>query len=184
MSQHIEFDEIKKVYERFMQIKESAHPSYTLWGKTGLDYVEVCNELEALGLKWGDQLCPRRDFYIGRGSSISPVFSSDLDKDIFYVVWDNNNAGRMQFASGEYYHCIADEWKEFWAKLLSYNPIDCDYNHCRMVFDIENGKRLMSDYEGICENTQKKCLAKIKKEKIKRLRDELADLKKNQKDSR
>lgn len=165
--------EVRKICTQFVEVGKTAHRSY---GRTELDYMEACDKLEALGLKWGSPLCQSEYFQIKRGSEVFPSSHKPFDSDTFYIVWDNCNLGRIQFVSGEFYNCTADEWDWFWDKLLSYKPLDVDSCHCRMIFNIRNGKKLMRDYDGICKDMKRKCELKIREEKIRRLKKELHEL--------
>lgn len=165
--------EVRKICTQFSEVGKTAHRSY---GRTEWDYMEACDKLEALGLKWGDPLCQSEYFQIKRGGDVLTSSNKRFDKDAYYIVWDNCNLGRIQFVGGEFYSSTADEWGWFWDKLLSYKPLDVDSCHCRMVFDIRNGKKIMRDYNGICVEMKRKCETKICQEKIRRLKEELRKL--------
>lgn len=169
----LKLKEVRKICAQFSEVGETAHRSY---GRTEQDYIEACDKLEALGLEWGDPLCRSGHFQIKRGSEVFPSSYTPFDSDTFYIVWDNFNVGRAQFAAGEFYHCTAEEWNWFWDKLLSYKPLDVDLYHHRMTFSICNGKKLMRDYDGICKDMKRKCELKIRQEKIRRLKEELREL--------
>ena len=173
----MDISEVKKLMQQVRTIKANMPYGY---GQHETQIIETCDKLEALGRKWGEAVCPR-DFSIEKRYHICNSSTGYQPKDdTWYVIWDNGNIGRLQFVSNKYYSDVQDEWEEFKNRLLSYNPLDYDDMNNFNVYDIENGKRLMADYQQICNETLAKMTDKIKqvqlkeaKEKYERLLNEL-----------
>lgn len=173
----MDISEVRKLMQQVRTIKANMPYGYGLYET---EIIETCDKLEALGRKWGEAVCPR-DFRVVKGYDICNSSTGYQPKDdTWYVVWDNGNIGRLQFVRNEYYSCVQNEWEEFKNRLLSYNPLDYDKLNDVIVYDLENGKRLMADYKQICEETSAKMKDKIKrvqlkeaKEKYERLLNEL-----------
>lgn len=95
------------------------------------------------------------------------------------VIW-SESCGRLAFVSDVYWWDIEDEWNDFMDVLMSYSPLDYDRINNNYIFDLENGKRLISDYEDIVNDFRKKVDKKVKavaienkKKEIERLQREL-----------
>lgn len=127
------------------------------------ELLSTCKKLKALGLEWGDKIS-FDDFRITKGVKITNSATGyEYDSKSYYVHWDNGNIGAYQFVSGgDMYRAIQDEYKEFKEKLMSYNPIDWDDFNSHIVFDVENGKKVMADYEEIVKETREKIQIKSK----------------------
>ena len=91
------------------------------------------------------------------------------------IVW-NESTGRLAFVDIDFYEDIEDEWKEFKNVLKSYNPLDYDEINDNYIYDLENGKRLIVDYEKIVQDFMTKANEKIKKVKLDRKRKKLERL--------
>ena len=165
----MDIGEVRKLMQQVRTIKANMPYGY---GHTETQIIETCDKLEALGRKWGETVCPR-DFSVAKKYHICNSSTGYQPKDdTWYVIWDNGNVGRLQFVSGKYYSDVQDEWKEFKNKLLSYNPLDYDTFNNFNVYDIENGKRLMADYQRICDETLAKMKNKIKQVQLKKAKEE------------
>ena len=175
----MEISEVRKLMQQVRAIKANMPYGYGLYET---EIIDTCDKLEALGRKWGEAVCPR-DFLVTKGYHICNSATGHRSKDdTWYVVWDNGNIGRLQFVSDKYYYDVQNEWEEFKNRLLSYNPLDYDKLNDFIVYDLENGKRLMADYKQICEETLAKMKDKIKqiqlkeaKEKYERLLNEVKE---------
>lgn len=175
----MEISEVRKLMQQVRTIKANMPYSY---GQYETQIIETCDKLEALGRKWGEAVCPK-DFLVVKQYHICNSSTGYQPKDnTWYVIWDNGNIGRLQFVSDEYYYDVQDEWEDFKNRLLSYNPLDYDKMNDFNVYDIENGKRLMTDYQQICDETLAKMKDKIKqirlkeaKEKYERLLNEVKE---------
>ena len=136
--------------------------------------INECNMLEALGEEWGYEIpCCFRVIKGGHMTMSSTYYK--FDDDEYYVHWDSG-IGRLQFVTGEYYDDIKEEWQQFLAKLNDYKPLDSDIYNNHIVYDVENGKRLMNDYNDICEQTREVIQKKIKKVRTEKLKKELEEL--------
>ena len=91
------------------------------------------------------------------------------------IIW-NEPCGRLAFVANKYWSSVDDEWKEFIDVLKSYSPIDYDYLNNTYIFDLENGKRLITDYERIKNDFIEKANKKIKETEIKQKKKELERL--------
>ena len=93
------------------------------------------------------------------------------------VIW-SESCGRLAFVNDNYYHTVDDEWKEFIDTIKSYEPLDYDEINNDFVFDIEHGKRLIKDYDGIVRVFMNKAKKKIEDAKMEKKRAEFERLKK------
>ena len=129
----------------------------------------------------------KSDHSIGFGNNIS---ISIKNKDFYYnirthidlsfplVVGVYFNHGRLGYVTEKYYYDIEDEWKWFTDKLLAYNPVDYDLANDYFVYDTENGRKILLDFEKIEEELKIKIQAKILKVKLERKKAEIEKLKK------
>lgn len=169
-------DEIINICKEYEEVRKSSIYNFGCID----DLIDICEKLKALGYEWGDRLIPPYPydhFRIGKNIYIANSNTHFvLDKNKYYVQWDNGNVGRLQFVTYEYYHYVTDEWHEFEAILKSYNPVDFDDLNTNMIFEIEDGKRLMQDYPDICKKIEGKMRKKIDSKKIELKRQELKEL--------
>lgn len=173
MNNEKSLDEIIKICEDYEEVRRTN--IYT-FGSVN-DLIEVCYKLKALGLNWGDKLIPCKDFRVVKKYYLTNSATKFIpEKDKYYVEWDNGNIGRLQFTTQAYYNLVTDEWHEFEAKLMSYNPVDYDPLNNHMVFEVKDGKRLMHDYFDICREYQEKVNEKIKSKRIEIKRQEIKKL--------
>lgn len=93
------------------------------------------------------------------------------------VIW-SESCGRLAFVSDKYWWDIEDEWEEFMSVLMSYSPLDYDKINNNYIYDLENGKRLIADYDKIVKNFQNKINKKIKEVDLANKRKELERLQK------
>lgn len=161
------------------EIKEAANRWYEISGKINIynaeKAIEKCEVLEALGEEWGYKI--PYNFTVCKKPYITNSSTKyKFGDDEWVVVWDNGNIGRFQFVADEYYGCVTDEWLAFLEELESYEPLDQDPCNCRKIYNIENGKRLMENYEEICKRTEEVMGEKIKIAKLEKLKREIAKL--------
>lgn len=97
------------------------------------------------------------------------------------VIWAES-CGRLAFVSDRYWWDIENEWREFMNVLKSYEPLDYDELNNNYIYDLENGKRLIQDYDKIVKDFMDKVNKKIKeveiankKKELERLQKELAE---------
>lgn len=93
------------------------------------------------------------------------------------VIW-SECCGRLAFVDGQYYYYIDNEWEEFINVLKSYNPIDYDEINNDYIYGLENGKRLINDYDEILKNFKERISRKIKEFDTAKKREQLEKLKK------
>lgn len=151
---------VKAICEAYLDIQKSCGVGY---GFHAYDIIKSCEKLEVMGWEWGHRLeyphfCIRQGYYLTNKGTAHESNPSE-----WYVVWDNGNVGRLQFVTYGYnvYETIEDEWNEFRAKLMSYDPLNYDPLNCCIVYNIENGKRILEDYNDICNATLEKIRKKI-----------------------
>ena len=153
-------DKIIKICKDYLKIQDEAPYSY---GHNPGDILTACEKLKALGYKWGDDIC-FRDFSITKKPYITNSSTHyKFEDDKYYIVWNNGNVGRLQFVSQEYWWDVTDEWQEFRDRLMSYNPLDADPHNCNIIYDIENGKKVIEDYPEIVKQTREKMKQKTKR---------------------
>lgn len=146
------------------------------YGNYSIDYLEACKKLKVLGFEWGDNI-KFDDFEIIKGYYITnPTTNFQGDKDRYYIHWDNGNIGRLMFVTQEYWFLVEEEWTEFNNILKSYAPLDWDEYNCHMIFDVEHGKKLISDYKDIKKKIYDKMKVKIKQIELEKAKKEYEKL--------
>lgn len=166
-------DKIIKICKQYEDICHDAPWSYSSSPRSMIEY---CEKLQCLGWEFGEDV-KFRDFYIRKTTYLTNSETHyKFDDSQYYIIWDNGNVGRLQFTSQCYWYDVEQEWREFWWKLLSYGPLDYDPHNCRMIFDIEHGKKLIEDYPQICKETCEKMNAKIAKVKLAKAKEEYEKL--------
>lgn len=93
------------------------------------------------------------------------------------VIWSESR-GRYAFVDEQYYRDIESEWEEFKSILKSYNPIDFDEINNDYIYDLENGKKLIKEYDEILKVFDEKINHKINEVKTAKKREQLEKLKK------
>ena len=91
------------------------------------------------------------------------------------IIW-NESCGRLAFVNEDYWYDIEDEWQDFQDVLKSYTPLDYDEINDVYIYDLENGKKLISDYSKILNNFSEKVNKKIKKIEFEKKKKQLAVL--------
>lgn len=92
------------------------------------------------------------------------------------VVW-KESCGRYMFIDrNEHWYIIEDEWNELISILKSYNPLDYDEVNDVYIYDVENGKKLINDYDEIIKRIKDKVDKKIKNSELKKKKRELEKL--------
>lgn len=169
-------DEIKDICQKYSKIHMSALYGY---GYDEKDFIDTCEKLKLLGKEWGDKITIANDFTMHKGYYLTnSAYKIKPDKNKWYIVWDNGNIGRLQFVNNIYWDQFGEEWAEFRNQLLAFNPVDYDPLNCTIVYDIENGKKVMAAYPEIVAETKKKAQKVMAKEKLKLLQKEMEELKK------
>lgn len=168
-------DEIIDICKKYLEIHKTACYGY---GYGPESYIETCEKLKFMGLNWGDKLVISENFRLTKGKRIvhNSAYNYNFDKDTYYIEWDNGNVGRLQFVSDKYYYLVTDEWNEFKSKLISYNALDYDTCNCHIIYNIEDGKRVIADYANICKETKEKMNKKIALAQIEEKKAEITKL--------
>ena len=76
------------------------------------------------------------------------------------VIW-SECCGRLAFVDEQYYRDVESEWEELKSILKSYNPIDYDEINNNYIYDLENGKKLIKEYDEILKVFDEKINHKI-----------------------
>jgi hypothetical protein len=97
------------------------------------------------------------------------------------VIW-HESCGRLAFVDETYWTGIEDEWVWFKDILKSYDPVDYDEINNNYIYTLENGKRLINEYEAILKTFGEKLSIKIndidtakKRTKLEMLKKELGE---------
>ena len=157
-------DDIIRICEEYDEIRKASLNKFCL----PHEYIEMCHALKAFGLEWGDRIITLSDFRLTKGKyyiSNSTTYYKP-DKDEYCVHWDNGNIGRYQFTDEAGYKYIGEEWQKFIDILMSYSPVDYDKTRCHIVYDVENGKRVMADYKDICDAIKIKVRLRLQIEEL------------------
>lgn len=93
------------------------------------------------------------------------------------VIW-SESCGRLAFVDSKYWWNIVDEWDEFMDVLMLYNPLDYDKINDIYIYDLENGKRLINDYNDIVKDFKMKVDKKIKEVELDNKKKQLEQLQK------
>ena len=151
------------------------------YGSNPSDLLKTCEKLKALGFEWGDKIT-FEDFKITKGFYISNSSTGYIPTEgRYYIQWDNGNVGAYQFTgNSDVYREVQEEYRAFKNKLMSYNPVDWDNLNDNIIFDIENGKKLIADYKNIIAETREIMRSKVNACKLKKAKEEyekaLADM--------
>jgi hypothetical protein len=154
--------------------------------------LSCCEYAYELGMELKDNYYPRMEygyFVINRQIKVgkryeltNSVTHHEQNGNDSIIIW-SESCGRLAFVSDWYWWNIEDEWNELMCVLLSYNPLDYDKLNNTYIYDIENGKRLIGDYDEILKSFRKKVDKKIKavnlmnkRKELERLQKELEDL--------
>lgn len=98
------------------------------------------------------------------------------------LIW-HMPCGRLQFVDAAYWEAVDEDWRELLKKLEAYNPVDYDRINETYVYEAENAKKLLRDYENIkndfIEKAGKKAKAlsvEKKKKQIEQLQREIEEM--------
>lgn len=164
-------DERIEFLEKYEEEFEKSRPFG--YGYHHYELLSTCKKLKALGLEWGDNL-NYKDFRIVKDTYITNSTTKyKFQDDTYYIHWDSGNVGAYLFVHGtNEYDAIQEEYKEFKDRLMQYNPVDYDDFNDHMIFDIENGKKLLNDYESIVKEIREKVKLKLKKCRLEKAKKE------------
>lgn len=145
----------------------------------------LCEYAEELGIELKNRYYPRVDYgyfiinsqiKAGKKYCLTNTATNYIQngKDTI-IIW-HEPCGRLEFVSTEYWWDIDEEWTEFMGILKSYNPVDYDDINATYIYDMENGKKLIADYDEIMKSFLDKVKKKIQKVNIEKKKAELERL--------
>lgn len=147
------------------------------WSRSLADMIEMCEKLKALGIEWGETVCLPHDFDIVKNPHLSnPTLNYQINNNEWYILWGNGRCGQSWFAPRAYWDVVQTEWREFQCAMLAFGALDYDLKHDRIIYNIENGKKVIESYADLCKRTQEAMNKKVKAEQIRRKQAELAKL--------
>ena len=171
--------------EKIKVIKE--YLEYFPYDSNARNNLQLCEYADELGVELKNGYYPRIEYgYFVINSQIKVGKKYHLTNsttnyaqngDSTIVIW-SESCGRLAFVHDKYWWDIEDEWDEFMSVLISYNPIDYDKINNNYIYDLENGKRLIADYDKIVKDFQNKVNKKIKEVDLANKRKELERLQK------
>ena len=146
----------------------------------------LCKYSNELGIELGNMYYPKIEhgyFVINRQIKAGKYYRLtnttthyEHNKKDTVIIW-HEPCGRLAFVDDKYWYSVDEEWKEFMDVLKSYSPLDYDsLSNTYYIFDLENGKRLIADYERIKNDFIEKANKKIKETDIKQKKKELERL--------
>ena len=145
----------------------------------------LCKYSSELGIKLGNRYYPKIEygyFVINQQIKAGKYYRLtnttthyEQNKKDTIIIW-HEPCGRLAFVADKYWSSVDEEWEEFMDVLKSYSPIDYDSLNNTYIFDLENGKRLIADYEQIKNDFIEKANKKIKETDIKQKKKELERL--------
>lgn len=154
--------------------------------KNNLKLYQYCKELELIP---NDNYYPHISGY-GRIEINNCITASKLTGDIItnsatnytfddselYISWDSP-CGRLNYVNEEFWHKIDAEWEELMNIFKSYKPLDYDLMNNHFIFDVENGKKFINDYDEIIKIFKNKINIKIKAIQLEKKKQEIEKLK-------
>ena len=147
----------------------------------------MCEYADELGIELNGGYYPRveygylvvnRQIKVGKKYRLTNSTTKHEQNGIDTIVIWSESCGRLAFVDEQYWLSIEDEWKEFMNILKSYNPIDYDKINNSYIYDLENGKKLINDYEELLEIFSEKIKRKINEVDTAKKREQLEKLKK------
>ncbi len=167
-------DEVERISNEFKDLLNSKNMYFNMG--TPYDFLRAVEILRVLGLNWGDQY-KYNDFRIRKGYYITNNGTGHKpDYDTWYIEWDNGNVGAYQFCDDESYPYVQEEYREFKERLMSYGHVNYDPLNNHIIFEVENGKKLLADYNLICKETRAKMRKKFQEIAIERTKKKLEEL--------
>lgn len=149
--------------------------------------LQLCEYADELGMCVNGGYYPRIDsgyFVINRQIKVGKKYNLTNSTTNYkqngtdsIVIW-SESCGRLAFVSDTYWWAIEDEWNWLMDVLKWYNPLDYDAINNTYIYDLENGKRLIADYDEIIRDFENKIRNKIKKVELENKKKELARLQK------
>lgn len=158
-------DEIIHICQEYKQLLESI-PFLLNYGSTPSSLISTAEKLKVLGLNWGDQI-NYSDFVIRKGYHLTNNGTGHQpDKDTWYVIWDTSGIGIFQFLDDNSNPLARDEYNKFKHRMMEYGCVNYDNLNGKIVFEIENGKKLLLDYPKICKETKERLQKIIKEDEL------------------
>lgn len=171
--------------ERIKAIEE--YLKYYPYDINAKDNLSVCQYADELDIKLNGNYYPRMNWdycLINSQIKVGKKYFLTNSKTKYecngkdtIVIW-SASAGRLDFVSDAYWWDIENEWNDFMNILKLYNPLDYDEINNNYIYDLENGKKLIKDYNKIVEAFKDKVLKKIKEVDLANKRKELERLQK------
>ena len=148
----------------------------------------LCQYADELGVELGDKYSyyPRMNFNMfqineqivacKRYYLTNSATNYEQNFEDTIVVWKESCGRYMFIDKNEHWSLIEDEWNELISILKSYNPLDYDKMNDTYIYDVENGKKLINDYDEIIKSIKDKVNKKIKNSELEKKRRELEKL--------
>ena len=169
--------------EKIKAIKE--YLKYFPGDRNAKNNLMLCEYSSELGIQLGGRYYPKIEygyFVINQQIKAGKYYCLtnttthyEQNKKDTIIIW-HEPCGRLAFVNDKYWGSVDEEWKEFMDVLKSYSPIDYDSLNNTYIFDLENGKRLIANYERIKNDFIEKANKKIKETKIIQKKKELERL--------
>lgn len=147
----------------------------------------MCEYADELGIELNGGYYPRveygflvinRQIKVGKNYRLTNSTTNyEQNGEDTIIIW-SEYCGRLAFVDKQYYSAINDEWKEFINIIKSYNPIDYDEINNNYIYDLENGKKLIKEYDEILKVFDEKIERKINEVDTAKKREQLEKLKK------
>ena len=147
----------------------------------------ICEYADSLGMEIKNGYYPRIEFgyfVINRQIKVGKKYNLTNSKTNYQnnnvdniIIW-SESCGRLAFVSDTYWWAIEDEWNWLMDILKWYNPLDYDEINNTYIYNVENGKKLIADYEDIMRDFHSKITKKIKKIDVENKKKEIARLQK------
>ena len=155
--------------ERINAIK--AYLKYYPYDSNANNNLKLCEYADEMGMEYTGGYYPRMEYgYFVINSQIkagkkyhltNSTTKYEQNGEDTIIIW-SESCGRLAFVNERYWWDIEDEWKEFMNILKSYNPLDYDEINNNYIYDLENGKKLIADYNEIVKNFQDNVNKKLK----------------------
>lgn len=171
--------------ERIKAIKE--YLKYYPYDHSANAHLKLCEYADELGFEVKNSYYPRieygyfvinRQIKVGKKYNLSNSTTKYQQNGIDSIVIWSESCGRLAFVSDDYWWQIENEWNDFMNVLKSYNPVDYDAINNTYLYDLDNGKKLIEDYDAILSNFENAVNKKLKKVTLERKKKELEQLQK------
>ena len=174
----------REIVEAYAKLCQSSETPYTVFNNSqnANRLLELIDQWIRMDVQWGFQM--PSDFRLTTGDKLNSYFSRmrgaknyKFTSNEYYIQWDNGNVGAYQFVhDGDSYHAAQPAYKEFKERLRSYNVLEEDALNDFMVFSVEDGKRLITDYKTLKNETMEKISTALKMYRYEKAKADLAQL--------